>query len=50
MKHDILMVCDEIQAGYGRTGKDLSFQHEPELKPDMVITGKAVTDGKSMSC
>ncbi|KAI6750470.1 hypothetical protein HG530_014751 [Fusarium avenaceum] len=45
IKHNVLMVCDEIQAGYGRTGKDLSFQHEPELKPDMVILGKAVTGG-----
>ncbi|KAH7002986.1 pyridoxal phosphate-dependent transferase [Fusarium venenatum] len=44
-KHNVLLICDEIQAGYGRTGKDLSFQHEPELEPDMVIMGKAVTGG-----
>ncbi|OAQ58535.1 ornithine aminotransferase protein [Pochonia chlamydosporia 170] len=44
-KHNVLLVCDEIQAGYGRTGKDLSFQQEPELEPDMVTMGKAVTGG-----
>ena len=45
-KHNVLLICDEIQAGYGRTGKDLSYQHEPELEPDMVTMGKAVTGGK----
>ncbi|KAL6922395.1 hypothetical protein FSST1_006421 [Fusarium sambucinum] len=44
-KHNVLFICVEVQAGYGRTGKDLTFQHEPELEPDMVIIGKAVTGG-----
>ncbi|KAF4332987.1 ornithine aminotransferase [Fusarium beomiforme] len=44
-KHNVLLICDEIQAGYGRTGKDLSYQHEASLDPDMVIMGKAVTGG-----
>ncbi|KAF5963105.1 ornithine aminotransferase [Fusarium bulbicola] len=44
-KHNVLLVCDEIQAGYGRTGKDLSFHHEPELEPDMVTLGKGIAGG-----
>ena len=44
-KHNVLLVCDEIQAGYGRTGKDLSFHHEPELEPDMVTMAKGITGG-----
>ncbi|KAF5651414.1 ornithine aminotransferase [Fusarium tjaetaba] len=44
-KYNVLLVCDEIQAGYGRTGKDLSFHHEPELEPDMVTMAKGITGG-----
>ncbi|KAH6877136.1 pyridoxal phosphate-dependent transferase [Thelonectria olida] len=44
-KHNILLICDEIQAGYGRTGKDLSYQHDEQIHPDMVTMGKAVTGG-----
>ncbi|KAK7224181.1 hypothetical protein V2G26_012184 [Clonostachys chloroleuca] len=44
-KHNILMVCDEVQSGYGRTGKDLSYQHEEGVQPDIVALGKAVTGG-----
>ncbi|SCV54246.1 related to ornithine aminotransferase [Fusarium fujikuroi] len=44
-EHNVLLVCDEIQAGYGRTGKDLSFHHEPELEPDMVTMAKGITGG-----
>lgn len=40
------MVCDEVQSGYGRTGKDLSYQHEEGVQPDIVALGKAVTGGK----
>jgi ornithine--oxo-acid transaminase len=44
-KHNILFICDEVQTGYGRTGTDLAFQHEPGVKPDLVVLGKAVTGG-----
>ncbi|RBR06040.1 hypothetical protein FVER53590_06515 [Fusarium verticillioides] len=44
-KHNVLLIYDEIQAGYGRTGKDLSFHHEPELEPDMVTMAKGITGG-----
>ncbi|RSL90238.1 hypothetical protein CEP52_014659 [Fusarium oligoseptatum] len=44
-KYNILFICDEIQSGYGRTGKDLAYQHEEGVKPDLVTLGKAVTGG-----
>lgn len=43
-KNNILMICDEIQTGLGRTGKLLCYQHEG-IKPDAVILGKALGGG-----
>lgn len=43
-KHKILMICDEIQTGLGRTGKMLAFQHEG-IQPDAVVLGKALGGG-----
>lgn len=43
-QHDLLLVCDEIQVGLGRTGKKFCFQHE-DIVPDGVILGKALSGG-----
>ncbi|KAL1617033.1 hypothetical protein SLS54_008028 [Diplodia seriata] len=43
--HTILFIVDEVQTGYGRTGTDLAYQHEPLVQPDLVTLGKAVTGG-----
>ena len=43
-KHNLLLVCDEIQVGLGRTGKKFCFEHE-NIVPDGVILGKALSGG-----
>lgn len=43
-KHNVLLICDEIQTGLCRTGKMLCYEHDG-IKPDMVILGKALSGG-----
>lgn len=40
----IMMVCDEVMAGFGRTGKMFAFEHYG-VKPDIVTFAKGVTCG-----
>jgi ornithine--oxo-acid transaminase len=42
--NNVLFVCDEIQAGLGRTGKLFAHQWE-DVRPDMVIIAKALSGG-----
>jgi len=43
-QHNVLLLCDEVQTGLGRTGKWFAHQHE-QVKPDGLIVGKALGGG-----
>ncbi len=43
-KHGILIVDDEIQMGFYRTGKMWAIEHF-EIAPDIIVFGKALTNG-----
>jgi taurine--2-oxoglutarate transaminase len=40
----IIMICDEVMAGFGRTGKMFAFEHFG-IKPDIISFAKGVTCG-----
>ncbi len=47
-KNDILLTFDEMQAGFGRTGRNFGFQHY-DAKPDLICVGKGMGGGVALS-
>ncbi len=43
-EHGALFICDEVQSGFGRTGKMFAHQHWG-LEPDVVTVAKALSGG-----
>ncbi|MBJ6360575.1 diaminobutyrate--2-oxoglutarate transaminase [Paenibacillus sp. GCM10012307] len=41
-KHEILLICDDVQVGCGRTGSFLSFE-DAGIVPDLVILSKSIS-------
>eukprot|EP01083_Nonionella_stella_P221033 790165_1 len=42
-KYGILLVCDEVMAGFGRTGKMFSIEHFDGVQPDIITFAKGIT-------
>lgn len=47
-QYDVLLICDEIQAGFCRTGKFFSFEHSNTI-PDIIPISKALGGGFPLS-
>ena len=47
-KRGILFICDEVQSGFGRTGRMLAIEHFGVV-PDIVVTAKGIADGFPLS-
>ena len=47
-KYDIISIFDEVQAGFGRSGKMFSFEHYG-IKPDLIACGKGISSSLPLS-
>ena len=47
-KYNTVMICDEIQCGYGRSGKFFAHQFF-DVKPDMITVAKGICNGFPMA-
>ena len=45
--HNTVLICDEIQCGYGRSGKFFAHQHLG-IRPDMITVAKGICNGYPM--
>jgi len=46
--HDIVTIYDEVQAGFGRTGKMFCYEHYG-VKPDLIACGKGISSSLPIS-
>jgi 4-aminobutyrate aminotransferase len=47
-EHDILLIMDEVQTGFGRTGKWFASEHYG-IRPDIMAMGKGIANGLPLS-
>jgi 4-aminobutyrate aminotransferase-like enzyme len=47
-KHKVLLIVDEVQTGYGRTGKMFAIE-QYDVVPDIIVTAKALGNGIPIS-
>jgi 4-aminobutyrate aminotransferase len=46
--HGILLIADEVQSGFGRTGKWFAFEHF-NIEPDIIVVAKGIASGLPLS-
>ena len=48
-QYGILLIADEVQTGFARTGKLFAMQHFPEVKADLITMAKSLGGGFPIS-
>ena len=44
-----LLIADEVQSGYGRTGTPFAIEHD-DVVPDIIVAAKGIANGYPLSC
>ena len=44
-EHGALLILDEVQTGFGRTGKMFGCEHSPDVAPDVLAMAKGIAGG-----
>ena len=47
-QHGILLIADEVQTGYGRTGRFFAVEHW-DVEPDILVMAKGIASGLPLS-
>lgn len=47
-EHQVVLILDEVQAGFGRCGRWFGFEHYG-IEPDLICCGKGITSGMPLS-
>lgn len=48
-RHNILFIVDEVQSGFGRTGKMFAIEHYG-VEPDIIVMAKGIANGFPLAC
>lgn len=48
-RHGVLLIADEVQTGFGRTGRFWGHQHADGVVPDIIVTAKGLASGFPLS-
>ncbi len=48
-RYGILLIIDEVQSGFGRTGKWFALEHFDDVTPDIIIVAKGLASGLPLS-
>jgi 4-aminobutyrate aminotransferase / (S)-3-amino-2-methylpropionate transaminase / 5-aminovalerate transaminase len=48
-EHGIVLVCDEVQSGFARTGRFFAIEHFEGVEPDLVTVAKSIAMGIPLS-
>jgi len=48
-EHGIVLVCDEVQSGFARTGRFFAIEHFAGVEPDLITVAKSIAMGIPLS-